>query len=86
MKIKKLNGNLVSIKMNNDAPYMTLTDADGKTVAAGHPDSNHVYTVGLEKGTYRLSGYKLVNDKKVDMGSIDLVVTKMLSSHIHYIA
>ena len=54
---------------------MTLTDADGKTVAAGHPDSNHVYTVGLEKGTYRLSGYKLVNDKKVDMGSIDLVVT-----------
>lgn len=35
--------------MNNDAPYMTLTDADGKTVAAGHPDSNHVYTVGLEK-------------------------------------
>lgn len=75
LKIKKLNGNLVSIKMNNDAPYMTLTDADGKTVAAGHPDSNHVYTVGLEKGTYRLSGYKLVNDKKVDMGSIDLVVT-----------
>lgn len=50
--------------MNNDAPYMTLTDADGKTVAAGHPDSNHVYTVGLEKGTYRLSGYKLVNDKR----------------------
>ena len=76
LKIKKLNGNLVSIKMNNDAPYMTLTDADGKTVAAGHPDSSiNAHTVGLVKGTYRLSGYKLVNDKKVDMGSIDLVVT-----------
>ena len=86
LKIKKLNGNLVSIKMNNDAPYMTLTDADGKTVAAGHPDSNHVYTVGLEKGTYRLSGYKLVNDKKVNMGSSIWLLPMMLSSHIHYIA
>ncbi len=75
LKIKKLNGHLVTIKMNSETPYMTLTDADGNTVAAGHPDSNHVYTVGLKKETYRLSGYKLVDGKKVDMGAVDLVVT-----------
>lgn len=54
---------------------MTLTDADGNTVAAGDPDSNYVYTVKLAEGTYRLSTYKMSGTNKVDMGSIDLIVT-----------
>ena len=41
-KIKALGEKQVSIKMNSSVPYMTLTDADGNTVAAGDPDSNYV--------------------------------------------
>ena len=74
-KIKALEEKQVSIKMNSSVPYMTLTDADGNTVAAGDPDSNYVYTVKLAEGTYRLSTYKMSGTNKVDMGSIDLIVT-----------
>ena len=74
-KIKALGEKQVSIKMNSSVPYMTLTDADGNTVAAGDPDSNYVYTVKLAEGTYRLSTYKMSGTNKVDMGSIDLIVT-----------
>ena len=74
-KIKALEEKQVSIKMNSSVPYMTLTDADGNTVAAGDPDSNYVYTAKLAEGTYRLSTYKMSGTNKVDMGSIDLIVT-----------
>lgn len=65
----------VSITMNNQAPYMTLTDADGNEVELGEPE-NYTYTAGLSAGTYRLSAYKMSGSDKVDMGSIDLVVTE----------
>ena len=73
-KIKAFDAKQVTIKMNYAAPYMTLTDADGNTVAAGDPEG-YVYTVGLAEGTYRLSAYKMSGTDKIDMGSIDLVVT-----------
>ena len=73
-KIKGEKGNTVAITMNNSAPYMTLTDADGNDIPVGDPENN-VYTVQLEQGTYRLSAYKMNGENKADMGSIDLVVT-----------
>lgn len=74
-KVKAFDAKQVTIKMNSTAPYMTLTDADGNTVAAGDPDSSYVYTTELAEGTYRLSAYKMSGTDKIDMGSIDLVVT-----------
>ena len=74
-KIKALNVKQVSIQMSGSVPYMTLTDADGELVSVGEPDRNFVYTASLSAGTYRLSAYKMDKTDKVDMGSIDLVVT-----------